>query len=101
MTDDRTPGDQSLAGLSKVGQYSQQQADDFALARATLSALVAEYSARIATADADQIDELRAAQARYVHERRMLTVGDDDAVGRVLRDYPPLVRALDAGEDRR
>jgi hypothetical protein len=100
VTGDHTPDDRVLAALAGVGQWSQQQADDFELARATLSALVAAYAERIAAADGDQVDQLRAEQARYAHERRMLTVGDDDAVARILRDYPPLVRALDADAGR-
>jgi hypothetical protein len=87
-----------LGRPARLGTWSQQQADDFDLARQTLSALIGAYSARIAAAeDALHADRLRAARASYADERRALGVNDDAAVARILREYPALVRQIGEG----
>lgn len=75
------------------GEWSQQQEEQFDLARSVLSTLVSMCSAQIAAAsDPAERADLQLAQAGYARERRLLQVGDDVAVARVLRDYSPLAR---------
>jgi hypothetical protein len=91
-------GGRGLGQPARLGTWSQQQGDDYDLARGVLTALIGTYAARIAAADDPaEADRLLAEQLRYAAERRVLTVTDDDAVARILREYPALVRQIGEG----
>ncbi|MFD4369999.1 hypothetical protein [Streptomyces sp. NPDC058486] len=85
-----------LAAPTHMGVWSLDDAEAFETARDLITALVSAYSARIASAEADEAARLRSEQQTYLAERRSLSVRDTEEVQRVLRDYPALLRAVRA-----
>ena len=78
-----------------LGNWSEQQAADFELARAVIGTVIAAYSSRLGRAvEETELAGLLAAQQRYVRERRLLTLDDREQIERILRDYPALAREV-------
>jgi tellurite resistance protein len=101
MTDQhRETGEPTPGQPAPLDTWTPQQEADFNVARETLNALVAACSARISsTSDAAQAERFRRHQAHYAAQRRALAVTDDDAVQRILREYPPVLQRLREGGD--
>ncbi|MYW13615.1 hypothetical protein GT034_35485 [Streptomyces sp. SID2563] len=75
--------------------YTAAQAESYGDARGLLNALIAACSAKIGNTDAtDEATRLQSEQQGYLDERRHLTVTDDAAVARILRNYPARLRAI-------
>ncbi|OKJ02139.1 hypothetical protein AMK18_12055 [Streptomyces sp. CB01249] len=75
--------------------YTAAQAESYGDARGLLNALIAACSAKIGNTDAtDEAARLQVEQRGYVDERRRLTVTDNTAVARILRDYPARLQAV-------
>jgi hypothetical protein len=69
-------------------------AGSYITARELLNSVIAQYTGRIATADAAAAEELRSTRLQYITERDRLRPQDRDLVTRILADCPPLLRRL-------
>ncbi|MEU0398263.1 hypothetical protein ABZ208_37035 [Streptomyces sp. NPDC006208] len=85
----------SRSNLDRAGGWTAEQAVEFATARELLGAVIAAYSGRISSAASpEETEQLLIEQRTYVTERRQLTATDLEAVARIRRDYPGLLRRL-------
>ncbi|MFK4600501.1 hypothetical protein [Streptomyces pristinaespiralis] len=87
--------DPSPSNLGRSGGWTAEQAVEFGAARELLGAIIAACSRRIeAATSAEDREQLLIEQRRHITERRELTVLDHEAVARIRRDYPDLLRRL-------
>lgn len=73
------------------------QEERHARAQALLSAVIAVYRSRISRADPATAERLRADRLAVAKERTTLSLHQEDAVQRILREYPAVLQRLEEG----
>lgn len=82
------PEGKRRAGWTLTEQERYEQARDL------VSAVIAEYSARIAGATREEADSLQEEQLAYIRQRSRLAVHDDSEIERILSEYPGTLQRL-------
>jgi hypothetical protein len=82
------PEDKRRTGWTLAEQERYEQARDL------VSAVIAEYSARIAGAPREEADSLQEEQLSYMRRRNRLAVHDDSEIERILSEYPGTLQRL-------
>ncbi|MEU1132637.1 hypothetical protein ABZ383_22710 [Streptomyces sp. NPDC005900] len=74
--------------------WTEHQMDAYEQARSLLSEVIAAYSARIASTDAETADQLRAQRAAHLRERQSLTAGHTARVEEIRATLPGILTLL-------
>jgi hypothetical protein len=77
--------------------WSQQDADDYHLARELIGSVVAALMARVVDlSDPEEVGRIKAEISRHSRIRRAISVENHSLVAEVLRDYPAILRRVEA-----